>query len=196
MCAKESAAVAVDLQKVAEKNNTEVVVLGHGSYEDGMKFLKYFPKINSTNSSVSESTTDTKSPTSNNSTSNSIFNHKLVISTDYAIFPLLSLYRAQDGLAGAKDFLGPSAWLTAVPSVLKSLTRPGVLSAKIAQPLPGAGDFKQMGGVFLIEGARNSENPEKVTAECLFSHIEKTPGANLSYEEIVGELGWDKDVEN
>merc|ERR1712146_97639 len=145
MCAKESAAVAVDLQKVAEKNQTEVVVLGHGSYEDGQKFLKYFPNINA---------------------NSSMYNHRLVLSTDYKVFPLLNLYRAQDGLAGAKDFLGPSAWMSAVPSVLKSLTRPGVISAKIAQPLPGAGDFKQMGGVFLIEGNKDSSENGKISEKC------------------------------
>merc|ERR550525_2322831 len=98
----------------------------------------------------------------------------LYVSEDFAVFEALPLHRG-----ALVDFLGPSALLSAVPTALKSLTRPGTIAAKIEQPLPGKGDFQQMGGQFYC-------GPGNV---CHFAHAERTPGSQLSKEEIIRMTG-------
>jgi len=157
----------VELHELAAAHDTEVVLLGHGSYSDGQQFLKHFPSILASGSTASSG-------------------HRLVISTDYKVFPALKLHRAASGLAGLGDFLGPAAIASAVPNALRSLMRPGVLAAKMEQPLPGAGDFHQMRGLLLIEKHEDSA----AGARCTFAHKEQTPGANLSVSQICEALGW------
>lgn len=99
----------------------------------------------------------------------------LYVSEDFAAFKALPLHRGS-----FVDFLGPSAILSAVPSAIKSLTRPGTLAAKIEQPLPGKGDFAQMGGQMYV-------GPGNI---CHFIHVEKTPGSQLTEAQILEMTGW------
>merc|ERR1712224_263761 len=98
----------------------------------------------------------------------------LYVSADLAAFQALPLHRGS-----LVDFLGPSALLSAVPTALKSLTRPGTIAAKIEQPLPGKGDFSQMGGQFYI-------GPGNVVH---FTHAEQTPGSQLNVAHITKMVG-------
>jgi len=97
------------------------------------------------------------------------------VSEDFEVFKALPLHRGT-----LVDFLGPQALLSAVPSALKSLTRPGTISAKIEQPLPGKGDFQQMGGQFYF-GPGN---------KCHFAYAEQTPGSQLSKAKLLELTGW------
>jgi hypothetical protein len=99
----------------------------------------------------------------------------LYVSEDFAAFKALPLHRGS-----LVDFVGPSAILSAVPSAMKSLMRPGTIAAKIEQPLPGKGDFAQMGGQMYI-GPGN---------ECHFMHVERTPGSQLTEAQILDVTGW------
>lgn len=135
----------MDLEPVAARNKSSIVVLGHGSLEDAALFHKHFP--------VSH----------------------LYVSEDSAVFKALPL---RDG--SLIDFLGPTALLSAVPTALKSLTRPGTISAKIEQPLPGKGNFRQMGGQFYC-------GPGDI---CRFSHVEQTPGSHIDSARVLELTGW------
>lgn len=104
-------------------------------------------------------------------------------------FPLENLYVSEDMLAfralqlhrgSILDFIGPQAFLTAIPTAAKSLMNPGTLAAKREQPLPGEGDFRQMGGQFLFE-------PGDV---CKFQHREQTPGDHVSIPILLRGVGW------
>eukprot|EP00928_Gymnodinium_smaydae_P066225 TRINITY_DN49267_c0_g1_i1.p1 TRINITY_DN49267_c0_g1~~TRINITY_DN49267_c0_g1_i1.p1 ORF type:complete len:140 (+),score=16.12 TRINITY_DN49267_c0_g1_i1:290-709(+) len=99
----------------------------------------------------------------------------MYVSEDFAAFQALSLHQGT-----FLDFLGPSALLSAVPTAMRSLTRPGTIAAKIEQPLPGQGDFRQMGGQ-LYFGPGNT---------CHFAHVEHTPGSHLGRNEIIESTGW------
>lgn len=99
----------------------------------------------------------------------------LYVSEDFAVFKALPLHRGS-----LIDFLGPSALLSAVPSALRSLRRPGTVAAKIEQPLPGKGDFQQMGGQLYV-------GPGNV---CHFVHAEQTPGSQLKDAHILRMTGW------
>ena len=68
------------------------------------------------------------------------------------------------------------------------MTRPGVLAAKLAQPLPGEGDFNVMGGLFCIEQQPDGDGKSK--PKCTLKHLEMTPGAHLGKSEILERLGW------
>lgn len=93
----------------------------------------------------------------------------LMLSEDMKAFAALRLRRGS-----LWDFLGPAALLTAVPSAFQSLTRRGTLQAKLEQPLPGRGDLRQMGGLFLFgPGDR-----------CDWARVERTPGDYPTVEEI------------
>ena len=99
----------------------------------------------------------------------------LYVSEDLEAFKALPLHRGT-----LLDFLGPSALLSAVPTALKSLTRPGTIAAKLEQPLPGKGDFQQMGGQFYF-------GPGNV---CHFTHAEQTPGSQLNKAQVLKMTGW------
>lgn len=99
----------------------------------------------------------------------------LYVSEDLCAFKALPLHRGTTA-----DFLGPRALWSAIPTALKSLTRPGTIAAKIEQPLPGAGDFRQMGGQMYF-------GPGKV---CHFVHAERTPGSQLDRGGIIQATGW------
>jgi len=99
----------------------------------------------------------------------------LFVSEDLSAFKALPLHQGT-----MVDFLGPSALLSAVPTALKSLTRPGTIAAKMEQPLPGAGDFRQMGGQMYF-------GPGNV---CHFVHAEQTPGSHLDKGGIIHATGW------
>lgn len=99
----------------------------------------------------------------------------LYVSEDFTVFDGLPLHRGS-----LLDFLGPSALLTAVPTALTSLTRPGTLAAKMEQPLPGKGDFRLMGG-------QGYFGPGEV---CHFMYAEQTPGSQLSAAHVITKTGW------
>lgn len=135
----------MSLESVAARNDASIVVLGHGSLQDAVRFHKHFPVKH------------------------------LYVSEDLAVFKALPLHRGS-----LVDFLGPSALMTAVPTALKSLTRPGTIAAKIEQPLPGKGDFQQMGGQLYF-------GPGNV---CHWTYAEQTPGSQISTSRILEMTGW------
>eukprot|EP00929_Paragymnodinium_shiwhaense_P107855 TRINITY_DN7420_c0_g1_i1.p1 TRINITY_DN7420_c0_g1~~TRINITY_DN7420_c0_g1_i1.p1 ORF type:complete len:122 (-),score=12.10 TRINITY_DN7420_c0_g1_i1:415-780(-) len=100
----------------------------------------------------------------------------LYVSEDHEAFRHLPLHSGY-----LLDFIGPSALASAIPSAFKSLRRPGTLAAKAEQPLPGDGNFRQMGGQFLM-GPGDA---------CHFHHIERNPGAHLDIDDIKQRAGWD-----
>jgi len=99
----------------------------------------------------------------------------LYVSEDLSAFKALPLHQGS-----LVDFVGPSAIISAVPSALKSLTRAGTLEAKREQPLPGKGDFWQMGGQIYV-------GPGDVYH---FVHTEKTPGSHLDVAGVLKLTNW------
>lgn len=100
---------------------------------------------------------------------------ELYVSSDNEALAALPLHRGS-----LLDLIGPQAISVAVPTAMRSLWEGNGL-AKIAQPLPGRGNFSIMGGAFSV-GPGDS---------CHWQHLEQVPGAHLRADNIRRAVGWE-----